>query len=193
MRGRRVGREGLAELIAIPALSDGTFAVRPWRETDIDIAQAMLADPLIPRYTSIAADQTRDRTAAWVAKHAELAEADSAYYVAIADAMTDAFLGSSGIERSADDPAIGEIGYWLGASARGRGAARSAVRLLVDWGFETMGLARLEITAHPDNEASQRVALACGFQREGVLRSWRPHGDGRDDLVMFSLLPSDPR
>jgi RimJ/RimL family protein N-acetyltransferase len=40
--------------------------------------------------------------------------------------------------------------------------------------------------------ASQKVAAKAGFVREGVLRSYITHPDGRRaDAVMFSLLPSD--
>ena len=35
------------------------------------------------------------------------------------------------------------------------------------------------------------VALAAGFTREGVLRSYQRFKDGRMDAVMFSRLPTD--
>jgi [ribosomal protein S5]-alanine N-acetyltransferase len=54
-------------------------------------------------------------------------------------------------------------------------------------------MARLELTCAQDNEASQRVALRCGFAREGVLRSHIPFKGSRRDTVMFSLLPGELR
>ena len=70
---------------------------------------------------------------------------------------------------------IGDVFYWLAAEARGRGYATKAVRLISDWAFETLELERLELYAHPDNTASQRVAERAGYIREG-----RPAvGDGR--------------
>jgi NADPH:quinone reductase-like Zn-dependent oxidoreductase len=32
---------------------------------------------------------------------------------------------------------------------------------------------RLQLITHPENQASQRVALKARFRREGILRSWR--------------------
>jgi RimJ/RimL family protein N-acetyltransferase len=58
------------------------------------------------------------------------------------------------------------VGYLLAARARGRGVATCATRLLARWGFDRLGLERLELTCGPDNVASQRVAERCGFTRE---------------------------
>jgi RimJ/RimL family protein N-acetyltransferase len=68
-----------------------------------------------------------------------------------------------------------------------------AVRLLAQWAFTGLGLARLELTCSTDNEASQRVARRCGFAREGVLRSHVPGQGGRRDTVVYGLLPGELR
>jgi RimJ/RimL family protein N-acetyltransferase len=64
---------------------------------------------------------------------------------------------------------------------------------MAGWAFAALGVARLELTCGPDNAASQRVALRCGFVREGVLRSHMQFKCGRRDTVMFSLLPGELR
>ena len=83
------------------------------------------------------------------------------------------------------------VGYWLTPQARGRGVASAAVRLLAQWGFTTLALARIELTCAPDNDASARVAARCGFVREGVMRSHMAFKSGRRDTVLFSLLPGE--
>jgi [ribosomal protein S5]-alanine N-acetyltransferase len=85
----------------------------------------------------------------------------------------------------------GSVGYWFLNEARGRGLATRSVRLLSEWALRDLGLARLQILTEPANQASQQVAERCGYQREGVLRSYADI-DGRTvDFVVFSLLPSD--
>jgi RimJ/RimL family protein N-acetyltransferase len=86
---------------------------------------------------------------------------------------------------------IGSIGYWVAADARGRGVATRALILLSRWALTEGGVERLELTTHPENIASQRVAEKAGFTREGVLRSHMRFREGRRDSVMFSLLPED--
>jgi RimJ/RimL family protein N-acetyltransferase len=83
------------------------------------------------------------------------------------------------------------VGYWLAAHARGRGVATHPTLLLARWGFERLGLERLELTCAPDNPASQRVAERCGFTREGLLRSHMRFKAGRRDTLVYSLLPGE--
>ena len=87
----------------------------------------------------------------------------------------------------------GEIGYWCGPWARRRGVMTAAVALVRDWGFDELQLERLEISAFADNVASQRVALAAGFSREGARRSLLTARGRRQDDVVFGMLPGDPR
>ncbi len=92
----------------------------------------------------------------------------------------------------------------LGARAPGRVGCRRffewatrkrgpfCVVLLSRWALAEAGVLRLELTTHPENVASQRVAEKAGFVREGVLRSHMAYRDGRRrDSVLFSLLHSD--
>jgi RimJ/RimL family protein N-acetyltransferase len=84
-----------------------------------------------------------------------------------------------------------EIGYWIGPWARGQGLAAAAVRALAEHAFRT-GMARIELLTHRENTASQRVALATGFQFEGVRRAVLPNRDGgRDDLLAYARLAGD--
>lgn len=83
--------------------------------------------------------------------------------------------------------------YWVAADARGLGVATRALRLLAQWSFEQLGLARLQLFIDPENDRSRAVAERCGFVHEGTLR---PHGerDGqRHDSLVYGLLPSDLR
>jgi len=85
-----------------------------------------------------------------------------------------------------------EVAYLAGADGRGRGVMTRAVRLVCDWLFAE-GVGRIEVRTHPDNEPSQRLAERCGFRQEGRERKsiWL-HGQ-RQDAILWSLLPEDPR
>jgi len=67
------------------------------------------------------------------------------------------------------------------------------VRLLAVWCLDVLDLGRVQIRCSPENEASRRAALACRFQYEGTLRAENIMRERRDDSMVFSLLPSDPR
>src|SRR6202012_3851813 len=72
---------------------------------------------------------------------------------AIADAATEDLLGSISLMRFAWRHARGEVGYWLGRPARGRGHATRAVKLICAWGFDALGLERIDLLAATGNPA----------------------------------------
>jgi len=110
----------------------------------------------------------------------------------IADAAHAEPLGLVSLRFAERDPGLAAVGYWLCPKARGRGAATVAVQLIARWAFDELGVQRLELTTAPENVASQRVAERAGFTREGVLRGLvATKNNGRQDGVMFSLLPGD--
>lgn len=56
-----------------------------------------------------------------------------------------------------------EVGYWLGADARGRGIATEAVRAFVGWIWENTEIQHLEAGVFTYNPASARVLEKVGF------------------------------
>jgi len=80
-----------------------------------------------------------------------------------------------------------DIGYCLAAAQEGRGLMTEALRAVLAFGFERLGLGRLYLRIDPDNAGSLRVAEKCGFLREGLLRGDRY---GRDALY-YGLTAAD--
>ena len=75
-----------------------------------------------------------------------------------------------------------EPGYWLRTRRWGEGLMREAVAALAEMAERALGAARLEIRCDTRNLRSARVAEACRFGLEGVLRSEcrDPQGQLRD-------------
>ena len=64
-----------------------------------------------------------------------------------------------------------EIGYTLFSSKhRNQGIASKAVLLLTRYLFDSFHINRLEIRMDTGNLASEKVAIKCGFKKEGVAR-----------------------
>ncbi len=91
-----------------------------------------------------------------------------------------------------DDCPWPDIGFGIGSEGdRGKGYAREAVALLVDYLFAAFPVERVGATTDTENEPARRVLERVGFRREGVLRraSFR---DGRwHDLACYGLLRRD--
>ena len=108
--------------------------------------------------------------------------------VALAITLDGALVGSVDLRIEAADGRTGEIGYWVAAAARGRGVASTAARLLSDFGFDTLGLRRIELNAAVGNAASRRVAEKAGFELEGIRRAWRTVGGVPADFAVYSRM-----
>lgn len=85
-----------------------------------------------------------------------------------------------------------EIGYGMFVkNLHGKGIMTEAVKLLRDYLFNTMLINRLEIHMNIDNVASEKVAINCGFQKEGIARgAIFTHGKHRD-IAMYALLRNE--
>ena len=59
------------------------------------------------------------------------------------------------------------LGYWVDQDRAGRGIAPTAVALVTDHCFRTLGLHRMEINIRPENGPSLRVVEKLGFRDEG--------------------------
>ena len=74
-----------------------------------------------------------------------------------------------------------------------QGYTTEAVQLMVDYLFGAKKEHRIQLVIVPGNAASQRIAEKCGFALEGTARG-AFFNDGRNqDVLIYSLLRSDPR
>jgi RimJ/RimL family protein N-acetyltransferase len=165
--------------------SDGVVSLRPWQEDDADAVYAACQDPELQYWLpALPRPYTMEHARAFVRDELELGP--HAYAIVEGERVVGSI--GMGVNRSR----TGRIGYWCARDARGRGVTTRALRLLSRFGFEELGLLRLELITDPDNVASQRVAEKVGYRREGVLRSHLDHPDGRRrDSVLYSLLPGE--
>ncbi|MBU0623519.1 MAG: GNAT family N-acetyltransferase [Candidatus Thermoplasmatota archaeon] len=84
-----------------------------------------------------------------------------------------------------------EIGYDLNPAFWGKGIMTEALGVIIQYGFDHMGLHRIEVLTSHHNKRSQKLIRRLGFKREGVLRDhYFIEGRFSDD-VLFSLLKEE--
>ena len=174
-----------------PPLTDGMVSLRPWRDDDLPVMTAALQDPEIPRWTTIPAPYGERDAREYLSRAQPDRLAGRELGLAVADAAVGTLLGGCGLSRFDWPDRKCEIGYWIAREARGRTVGTRAVRLLSHWALTELGLERVELLVDPRNEPSNRLATSAGFTREGLMRAYRRRGEGRWDLVMYSLLVDD--
>ena len=75
---------------------------------------------------------------------------------------------------------------------RAVGITERALRLVLDWGVEELGLARLEARVPDADRDSVRSAIRSGMRREGIARAARVGADARGDVVVLARVATDP-
>ncbi|MHA1153238.1 MAG: GNAT family N-acetyltransferase [Alphaproteobacteria bacterium] len=124
------------------------------------------------------------------------------YRTELRQGVTHSFL----IFRSADDALLGGItlsnlrrgvaqtatlGYWIGAAHARQGYVTEALWAVLEFAFRRLGLHRVEAACLPNNEASRRLLLKCGFQEEGYAREYLRINGSWQDHQLFATLRGD--
>lgn len=80
-----------------------------------------------------------------------------------------------------------ELSYYIWESYWGLGYASEAIRKVLEFGFDTVDLLRIQAIVHEDNVNSKKVLLKSGFQKEGVLRNY-PLGKNINNVEIYSSI-----
>jgi ribosomal-protein-alanine N-acetyltransferase len=81
------------------------------------------------------------------------------------------------------------IGYELARPFWRQGIMLEALSAIIAFGFQEMGLNRIEAVVMPENSSSIKLLEKLGFRNEGLLKEYENWGDkGFTDLCMFSFL-----
>jgi RimJ/RimL family protein N-acetyltransferase len=172
----------------IVELTDGIVSLRPVDERDVDAIWEACADERLQRYIPLPQPYTRDEAEAYVARSTEhWATGRKAPFTVTPAGLPDELLGVISITFAGS---TGNAGYWVAPGARGRGVARRALSLLVDWAFaeREVGIVLLEI--HEANEASAEVARAVGFRQVGKIEVGTGHK--RREALLWARMVTDP-
>jgi [ribosomal protein S5]-alanine N-acetyltransferase len=96
-------------------------------------------------------------------------------------------VGGIGIRINYHRKYIGEVGYFLDENYWRKGITTQAVKLVENEGFKKLGLTRIEILMQPKNKASERVAIKCGYKKEGLLKKSIAGIDGKKkDALLYA-------
>ena len=98
--------------------------------------------------------------------------------------------GNVQLRRGADGSA--RVRWSLLPGHEGRGTGVRAVRRLVTYAFDQLGLSRVEAYVRPHDWRSLRLAGRAGLRREGVLRGHEDTDGTRTDDVLLARLVGDP-
>ncbi|NIM92209.1 MAG: GNAT family N-acetyltransferase [Anaerolineales bacterium] len=136
-------------------------------------------------------DYSSDETREWIKNLIIGWERGEEYQFGIFDAESGQFMGACGLNHINRYYLLANLGYWVRSDRTNEGVATQATVLVAQFGFQELGLRRLEIVTGVNNKASSRVAEKTGAHFEGILRQRLKLGDRNIDAAMYSLIPGD--
>jgi RimJ/RimL family protein N-acetyltransferase len=190
-------------------LSDDRLLLRLPLRADVDDITLACQDPELQRWIPVPVPYERAHGQQWVDDTPSSWRADRELRWVIVEHQAGAMAGSArdrerdygsrgvpggpvgAIGLHARDETMREVGFWMAPWARGRGIMTDAVRLACQWGFDELGLGRIEWWANVGNDASRRVAQKVGFTMEGTVRARLLHRGERIDGWGGGLLPGE--
>jgi ribosomal-protein-alanine N-acetyltransferase len=147
--------------------------LREYKESDWRAVHAFLSDPEVSSYCPFQ-PATEEETREEIQKMLDGRRAEPPQYdLALILRSTDALIGVCRLMIRPDELRQGELLYLLNRHYWGHGYATEAVRAVLGYGFQELGLHRVYATCRPANVASSRVLEKVGMQREGHLRRHR--------------------
>ena len=165
------------------------LSLREFRDDDFDAVHSYACDMEVVRYMPWGPN-TEDDTRAFLERAQSSSAADPriGYTLAVMQTSTDRLIGGIGLDTE-DQQAM--LGYCFARPAWGQGFATEAARLILDFGFETLGIHRVRAGCDSENAASLRVLEKLGMRREGYFKHdcqirgvWR-------DTVAFAILSDE--
>jgi [ribosomal protein S5]-alanine N-acetyltransferase len=152
-----------------PVLRKAPVLLRMIRPSDQRAIFRGLSDPEVIRYYGVEYHSFSE-TKAQMDWYQQVLRQGSGIWWAITTEAAGELLGTCGLYNIQAQHRKAELGYWLLPPYWGRGLMRTTLETVLAYGFETLGLHRIEAYVETKNEASARLLQKLGFAREGTLR-----------------------
>jgi RimJ/RimL family protein N-acetyltransferase len=176
-----------------PTLTTERLTLRPFIPDDaFDIERLAGVREIADTTLTIPHPYPHGAAAEWILTHAPAWEKGTAATFAVVENKSGRLVGVAALMIRPDHRRA-ELGYWIALDRWNQGYATESNQRLVDFGFEVLGLHRIEARHFLRNPASGRVMLKLGMKAEGVERDAAVKGDRYESFAVYSILEEEWR
>lgn len=173
----------------LPELHTERLWLRKLRKQDSAAIFQVWSDPAVTKYMNIESMHSKEDAEEMIELLDECSQNEEGFRFAIIEKSSGKIIGSCGFNNWQLEGAFrGEIGYELASSHWRQGFMTEAVTKVLNFGFTTMELNRIEALVDPRNDASAKLLSSLSFTCEGILRQLQYTSTGYKDMQMHSLL-----
>ncbi len=173
-----------------PILYTKRLVLREVRLSDAEVFYKLRSNPDVMQYIQRPLAQSVGEVEVLLNSMLEDVEAGKSMVWVLSDA-DEQFVGMMGFWRMQPEHFRAEVGYIIAPWFHGRGYATEALAAVLQYGFENMGMHKIDADVHPDNPASLRVLARHGFVQEARFRDQRFFNGSFHDALWLGLLKSE--
>ena len=173
---------------SLPRFEHKLVVLRPITAADIEPWFRYLSQPEVYEHTSWNVQEAEELSHyAW---KPEEFTSSSLLRFAVALRSNNELVGTAGFHTVSPQNETAEIAYDIAPPYWRKGIGSAVCSALVNWAHSAASIARVQATVLESNTRSVAVLERCGFQREGLLRSYRMVRGKRGNFYMYAHLAS---
>ena len=152
-----------------PIIKTKRLLLRQFVESDLESVFKGLSHPDIIKYYGVSY-QTLEDTKQQMTFFADLEKNETGIWWAVCSADNKTFYGAGGLNSLSKEHKKAEIGFWLISEFWGDGIMKEAMPLICNYGFNSLGLHRIEGLVETENKNCKKAMAKLDFQHEGTMK-----------------------
>ena len=156
-------------IVEIGIIKTSRLLLRPIVDSDIGNIFKGLSHPDVIRYYGVSF-LTLEATAEQMTFYTDLVRNGTGIWFAVCSPDNKSFYGAGGLNSVNKEHKKAEIGFWLLPEFWGRGIMTEAMELICNYGYDRLGLHRIEGFVESENTGCKRAMSKLGFHWEGTMK-----------------------
>jgi len=151
-----------------PIIKTERLLLRQFEETDLENVFKGLSHPDIIKYYGVSYDSL-EATKAQMKFFADLESEGTGIWWAVCSLDGKVFYGGGGLNSLSKEHKKAEVGFWLISDFWGQGIMTEAMPLICNYGFDKLGLHRIEGIVETENINCKKAMAKLDFTHEGTM------------------------
>lgn len=175
------------KVIENPKIQTNRLLLRQFEKSDIENVFKGLSHPDVIKYYGISFDSL-EATKEQMNWFADLKREGTGMWFAVCSLDNKTFYGAGGLNDLDKEHKKAEIGFWLLPDFWGQGIMTEAMPLICDYGFDKLGLHRIEGFVESDNTNCKNAIAKLDFQYEGTMKDCEIKNEQFISLDIYSKI-----
>ena len=164
-----------------PILTTERLTLRQPLETDGQELFLLRSDTIVNKYLDRKPSETLEEVVSFIRKVNENFKNKAGLYWAITQTVNEKLIGTICLFNFSDEHKKCEIGYELLPHYQGQGIMKEAVRKVIEFTFQTLGMDTIDAFTHRDNLHSTKLLQKLHFEETTIIDEANPN------LIVFRL------